>query len=87
MPQGSEEGIRSYLGRSPDVWNIKEKSAEVVVVDSNEPKALRRTHNSMKDQTLSCSKCCREIINLTDSLRLKISPMINGTEKQNVIND
>ena len=37
MPQGSDEGIGSYLGRSPDVVNIKEKSAEVIVVDSNEP--------------------------------------------------
>ena len=31
------EGIGSYLGRSPDVVNIKEKSAEAIVVGSNEP--------------------------------------------------
>jgi hypothetical protein len=82
-----EEGISSYLGRSPDVVNVKEKSAEVVVVDSNEPKALRRTHSSMKDRTLNCSKCCREIINITDSLRLKISLAISGTEKIKRKND
>ena len=82
MPQGSEEGICPYLGRSPNVEYIfKEKSAEVVVVGSNEPEALRRTHTPMKDRTLDCSKCCREIINITDSLRLKISLMISGTEK------
>jgi hypothetical protein len=37
MPQGSEEGIDPYLGRSPDVVYIREKSAEVIVVGSNEP--------------------------------------------------
>jgi len=35
----------------------------------------------MKDRTLSYSKCSREIINSTDSLRLKISLAISGTEK------
>jgi hypothetical protein len=30
-----------YLGRSPDVVHIKEKSAEVIVVESNEPSPPR----------------------------------------------
>jgi hypothetical protein len=34
MPQESEEGIGSYLGRSPDVMNMEEKSAEAIVVNS-----------------------------------------------------
>jgi len=34
----------SYLGRSPDVGNIKEKSAEVIVVGSNEP--MERSEDS-----------------------------------------
>jgi hypothetical protein len=37
MPQRSEKGIGSYLGRSPDVVYVREKSAEVIVVDRNEP--------------------------------------------------
>jgi hypothetical protein len=37
MSQGSEEGIGSYPGRSPDVVNIKEKSAEAIVIGGNEP--------------------------------------------------
>ena len=44
MPQESEEGICSYLGRSPDVENIKEKSAEVIVIGSNE---LRETRGGL----------------------------------------
>ena len=36
------------LGRSPDVVNIKEKSAEAIVVDRNELENIRRTHTSMK---------------------------------------
>jgi hypothetical protein len=28
----------SYLGRSPDVVNIEEKSAEIIVIGSNEPR-------------------------------------------------
>jgi hypothetical protein len=31
------EGICSYLGRSLDVVNIQEKSAEVIVATRNEP--------------------------------------------------
>ena len=50
----------SYLGRSPDVVYIKEKSADAIVVDRNEPRYMGRTHTSMKGRTLSCSKCCKE---------------------------
>jgi len=32
-----------------DVWNIEEKSAEVIVVDSNEPCKAGKPHKSMKD--------------------------------------
>lgn len=36
----------------------KEKSAEIVVVDSNEPGTrIGRSHKPMKDRTLSSSKC------------------------------
>ena len=57
MPQGSEEGIGSYLGRSPDVVNIKEKSAparlrhsggEAIVVDRNEP--MERSEDSRSNE-------------------------------------
>ena len=39
MPQESEEGIGSYLGRSVSSFVLLDiqKSAEVIVVDSNEP--------------------------------------------------
>jgi len=39
MPQGSEEGIGSYLGRSVSGFALPDiqKSAEVIVIDGNEP--------------------------------------------------
>ena len=48
MPQELEEGIYSYLGRSPDVVNIEEKSAEVVVVGSDEP--MERSEDSQTNE-------------------------------------
>ena len=50
----------SYLGRSPDVVYIEEKSAEAIVVDRNEPENIRRSHKSMKGRTLSCLKFDKE---------------------------
>ena len=39
----------SYLGRSPDVVDIAEKSAEVIVVGSNEPMERSEDSQPMKD--------------------------------------
>jgi len=51
MSQESEEGICPYLGRSPDVWNIKEKSAEAIVPISNELRKPWRPHKIGKGRT------------------------------------
>ena len=48
MPQESDEGICFYLGRSPDVANIKEKSAEVIVIGSHEP--MERSEDSQTNE-------------------------------------
>jgi hypothetical protein len=51
MPQGSEEGIGPYLGRAVSSFALLDiqKSAEAIVVGSNEPmEKIRRTHKPMK---------------------------------------
>ena len=69
LPTG-RQGIGSYLGRSPDVVNIKEQSAparlrhsggEVIVVGGTSRWKDRRTHDPMKDRTLSCLKFDKEV--------------------------
>lgn len=66
----------SYLGISPDVVNIEEKSAEVIVVAGRAVTGRNKAEDSraMKDRTLSCSKCCKDP-DLSGSLT------ISGTEK------
>ena len=61
MPQESEEGIGSYLGRSLRYELAGEKSAEVIVVGGTSRWKDRRTHDPMKDRTLSCSKFDKEV--------------------------
>jgi hypothetical protein len=48
----------AYLGRSSGYALAKEKSAEIIVVESNEPGIrIGRSHKAMKDRTLGSSKC------------------------------
>ena len=53
----------SYLGRSPDVGNIEEKSAEVIVVASRAVTGRNKAEDSraMKGRTLSCLKFDKEV--------------------------
>ena len=58
------EGNLSYRGRSPCLFKLKEKSAEVIVVVGNEPCLLGTTwkfHKTAKDQTLSRFQFSKEV--------------------------
>ena len=48
----------AYLGRSSGNVFAEKKSAEIVVVESNEPESFEpgRTHKATKDRTLSSFK-------------------------------
>jgi hypothetical protein len=51
MQQRYSEGYLSYRGRSPKFIQAKEKSAEIIVVASNEP--LERTEVSQSSEGLN----------------------------------
>jgi hypothetical protein len=53
-----------YLGRSLKLRvSYKEKSAEVIVVESNEPiTEIGKSHNSTKDRTLNVSNSIESLV-------------------------